>query len=154
MLTYERIIKESKTFAEDHQQINSFGNGDLWELIEQDQLQDQVYPMLWLQDGGSSVEGKVLTFTFNVLAVDQVLNGEVNEKFVKSSMHQILLDYLAYFDRNRLYDIEGNKILFKLRRTSSLTSFTERFGDSLTGWNMSVTFTTPFVYNSCNIPLN
>ena len=92
MLTYQRIIKESEKFANLHNQINSFGNGDLWEVIERNKLQDFVYPLLWLQDGASSVQDKLLTFNFNVLAVDQVLNGEVNENFVKSSMHQILLD--------------------------------------------------------------
>ena len=152
MLTYQRIIKESENFANLHNQINSFGNGDLWEVIERNKLQDFVYPLLWLQDGASSVQDKLLTFNFNVLAVDQVLNGEVNENFVKSSMHQILLDYLAYFDRTKLTDINGNSIKFKLTRTSTFQSFTERFDDILTGWNMSVTFTTPFIYDKCNIP--
>lgn len=152
MLTYQRIIKESENFANLHNQINSFGNGDLWEVIERNKLQDFVYPLLWLQDGTSTIQDKQLIFNFNVLAVDQVLNGEENENFVKSSMHQILLDYLAYFDQTFLNDIEGNRIKFKIQRTSTLTSFTERFNDTLTGWNMSVAFTTPFIYNKCNIP--
>lgn len=152
MLTYERIIKESSDFVSSHDQINSFGNGDLWEVIERNKFQDFVYPLLWLQDGTSSIQDKLITFNFNVLAIDQVLNGEVNENYVKSSMHQLLLDYLAYFDQTFLTDVDGNRIKFKITRTASLTSFTERFDDELTGWNMSVSFTTPFTYSKCVIP--
>jgi len=153
MLSYEKIILESQAFADSHEQINEFGNGDLWEVVEKDKLQDFVYPLLWLQDNGSQVNERSVTFSFNVLAMDQVRNGEVNENYVKSSMHQILLDYLAYWEQTTLTDIDGNRIKFDLQRSASFQSFTERFDDVLTGWTMSVTFTTPFKYNKCNIPL-
>jgi len=153
MLNYQKIILESENFATNHKQINSFGNGDLWEVVERDKLQAFNYPLLWMQDNGSSVQDKAITFNFNVLVLDQVLNGEQNENFVKSSMYQILLDYLAYFDRTVLYDVDGSRIKFDLVRSSSLTSFTERFNDELAGWVMTVSFRTPFDYNKCNIPL-
>jgi len=153
MLNYQKIILESNTFADNHLQINSFGNGNMWEVVERDKLQPFNYPLLWLEDSGSSVQDKAVTFNFNILVMDQVLNGEENEVFVKSSMHQILLDYLAYFDRTVLYDVDGDRIKFDIVRSSSLSSFTERFNDELAGWVMTVTFRTPFDYNKCNIPL-
>ena len=153
MLNYQKIILESEAFATSHLQINSFGNGDLWEVVERDKLQAFNYPLLWLQDNGSSVQDKAIFINFNVLVIDQVLNGEENENFVKSSTYQILLDYLAYFDRTKLYDVNGERIKFDIQRTSNLTSFTERFNDELTGWVMTVSFKTPFDYNKCNIPL-
>jgi len=153
MLNYQKIILESEAFATSHLQINSFGNGDLWEVVERDKLQAFNYPLLWLQDNGSSVQDKSIFINFNVLVIDQVLNGEENENFVKSSTMQMLLDYMAYFDRTVLYDVDGNRIKFNIQRTSNLTSFTERFNDELTGWVMTVSFKTPFDYNKCNIPL-
>lgn len=153
MLSYEKIILESQAFATSHEQINEFNNGDLWESVEKNQLQDWSYPLLFMQDNGSNVNGKMITFNFNVLAMDQVLNGEQNENYVKSSMHQILLDYLAYFDQTVLTDVNGDRIKFKIERTANFTSFTERFDDTLTGWTMSISFTTPFIYDKCNIPL-
>jgi len=152
-LSYEKIILESKTFADNHYQINSFGNGDLWEIVEKDKLQDFTYPLLWMQDGTSSINSKDLVFNFNLIVLDQVLNGEENENFVKSSMHQLLLDYLAYFDRSVLYDIDGTRIAYKIERTATAQSFTEKYDDILTGWNMSISFSTPFSYNKCNIPI-
>lgn len=154
MLSYEKIILLSQAFAESHEQINEFGNGDLWEVVEKDKFQDYTFPLLWMQDNGSQVQGKQVTFSFNILVMDQVLNGEVNENFVKSSMHQILLDYLAYFDQTFFNDISSERIKFKIQQTANLTSFTERFNPILTGWTMSVTFTVPFTYNKCDIPLN
>lgn len=153
MLTYEKIIKESKDFAANHVQISSFDNGDLWEVIESNTLQDYSYPLLFMNDGQSTLNQGVLTFSFNILAVDQVLNGEVNENFVKSSMHQLCLDYLAYFKHTYMYDVEGTKLTFRIEPTASLVSFTERFNDTLTGWNMSVIFRIPFDASKCNIPL-
>ena len=111
-LNYEKIINESKDFADRHDQINSFGNGDLFEIVEEKNghsLQDYNYPLLWLQDGTSNINSNELTFSFNVIVLDQVLNGEENENYVKSSMHQLLLDYLAYFDKTTLCDVDGNK---------------------------------------------
>ena len=154
MLSYEKIILESQTFANSHQQINSFGNGDLWEVVQRDKLQAYNYPLLWMQDNGSTVQDKAVFFNFNIFGIDQVLNGEENENFVKSSMHQILLDYLAYFKQIVLTDIDGNRIKFDLQLTANLTSFTERFNDELTGWVMTVSFKTPFTYNKCNIPVS
>ena len=154
MLTYEKIIKESQDFAQNHNQISSFDNGDLWEVIEHNKLQDYSYPLLFMNDGQSTVGQGVVTFTFNILSIDQVLNGEVNENFVKSSMHQILLDYLAYFKHTYLYDIEGSKLTFKIESAATMQSFTERFNDVLTGWNMSVVFRIPFDASKCNIPLH
>ena len=107
-----------------------------------------------MNDGQSTVGQGVVTFTFNILSIDQVLNGEVNENFVKSSMHQILLDYLAYFKHTYLYDIEGSKLTFKIESAATMQSFTERFNDVLTGWNMSVVFRIPFDASKCNIPLH
>lgn len=152
MLTYERIIKESQAFAEAHAQINSFGNGDLWELTERNNLQDFNYPRLFMVDGGVSINEKLLTYSFNVLALDQVLNGETNENFVKSSMLQLVLDWMAWFEQTKFTDSEGNKIIVNLTRSATADSFTERFDDILTGWNISVSITTPFLYNKCNIP--
>jgi hypothetical protein len=154
MLTYEKIIKESRDFATNHNQISSFDNGDLWEVVQHNKLQDYSYPLIFMNDGVSNVAQGVVTFAFNILAVDQVINGEVNENFVKSSMHQILLDYLAYFKHTYLYDIEGSKLTFKIESTAQMNSFTERFTDTLTGWNMSVTFRIPFDASKCNIPLH
>jgi len=151
-ISYRKIVLESEAFADAHYQINSFGNGDLWEVVEHNKLQDFNYPLLWLQDGNSSTNETELTYTFNVIALDQVLNGEENENFVKSSMYQILLDYLAYFDNAVLYDIDGERIAFKISKNTNSTSFTERYDDILTGWNMSVTFRTPLRFNACNIP--
>lgn len=153
MLNYQKIIKESNTFADNHIQINSFGNGDLWELVERNKLQDFVYPLLWLQDGNVNIVGKEINFNFQVLAVDQVLNGEENENFVKSSMIEILLDYMAYFVQTKLYDSEGNRILFDVVKSGNIDTFTERFDDTLTGGAMSISFKTPYKYDKCKIPL-
>ena len=45
ILTYNQIIKEFKDFANAHKQIQNFGNGDLFEITERNQLLDYNYPL-------------------------------------------------------------------------------------------------------------
>ncbi len=153
MLNYEKIILESQTFADNHIQINSFGNGDLWEIIERDKLKDFTYPMLWIQDSKFGTSNGVAYFSFQVLALDQVLNGEVNENFVKSSMLELLFDYVSYFKQCRFYDAAGNKLPFKISIENSGQTFTEKYNDILTGGNISVRFDVPLTFNKCKIPM-
>ena len=152
MLNYEKIILESQTFAGNHLQINSFGNGDLWEIIESDKLQDFTYPMLWVQDSNFGTSNGVAFFSFSILALDQVINGEVNENFVKSSMIEILFDYVSYFKQSIFYDVAGNKLPFKISVENSGQTFTENYNDILTGGNISVRFDVPLRFNKCKIP--
>ncbi len=50
ILTYNQIIKEFNDFADAHKQVQNFGNGDLWEITESNQLLDYNYPLLWVVD--------------------------------------------------------------------------------------------------------
>lgn len=142
-------------FAKKHLQINSFGNGDLWEVIEKSNtsksFDDFTYPLLWAQDGSVGFGDNINTFSFQMLAMDQTLNGEVNENFVKSSMVEILNDFVSYFRKTKFTDVEGNRLSFKFSATSA-DSYTERFNDILTGYNLQVTFTIPNAPNACKIP--
>jgi len=152
MLNYEKIILEIKEFANNHVQINSVGNGDLWEVIERDKLQDFTYPLLWAQDSNFGTSQGKAFFSFQILALDQTLNGEVNENFVKSSMLEILFDFVSYFKQLKIYDINGERIYFTVTVENSGQTFTERFNDILTGGNLSIRFDTPLRFNKCKIP--
>lgn len=153
MITYERIILELQKFAKTHKQINEFGNGDLWELAQNNKLADFTFPLLWVQDNGFNVSDNNGTFSFNILAIDQVLNGEVNENFVKSNMLQILIDLMAYFRRVSFTDAGGNPLFFKASKSANFNSFTERFEPSLTGWSGTFNFNIFINYDKCTIPL-
>jgi hypothetical protein len=114
------MIKEFQDFATAHKQINEFGNGDLWEIVQHDSLlKDFNYPLLFVQDSPASIGDGFITNGFN-----------------------------AYFEK--LYT--DNWKFVSIEKSGSISSFTERFDDTLTGWTMSMQLKQPLEYNECQIP--
>ena len=153
ILTYNQILKEFKTFATNHKQIENFGNGDLWEIVEHNQLTDFNYPLFWVADQPANLGDGTFTWNFNVMAMDLVNKDESNENDVKSDMCQVLLDCVSYFEQKTASSNNVDWLKVNLVRSGTLTSFTERFEDELTGWGMNIGFRLPFSYNNCDLPI-
>ena len=153
ILTYNQIIKELSTFAADHYQIQNFGNGDLFEAVEHNQMLDWNYPLLWVVDQPASIGDKIFTWNFNIVAMSLVEKDLANENEVKSDMAQVLLDLVAYFEQKTSTTNNADWMKVRLERSGTMTSFTERFEDELTGWGMTVGFTIPYKYDACNLPI-
>ena len=148
-ITYNQIIQEFQDFATAHRQINEFKSGDLWELTQKESLAELNYPMLFVQDSPASIGDGFITNSFNILVMDKANEGTV-ETEVKSDTLLILLDTIAYFEK--LYS--DNWKFVKIEKSGSISSFTERFDDTLTGWTMSMQLKQPLEYNECQIPQN
>lgn len=153
ILTYNQILKEFQTFATNHKQIQNFGNGDLWEIVEHNQLVDFNYPLFWVADQPANLGDGTFTWNFNVMAMDLVNKDESNENDVKSDMCQVLLDCVSYFEQKTATSNNVDWLKVNLVRSGTLTSFTERFSDELTGWGMNIGFRLPFSYNNCDLPI-
>jgi len=148
-ITYNQMIKEFQDFATAHKQINEFKSGDLWEIVQKETLAELNYPMLFLQDSPATIGEGFITNGFNILVMDKANEGTV-ETEVKSDTLLILLDTIAYFEK--LYT--DNWSFVKIEKTGSISSFTERFDDTLTGWTMSMQLKQPLEYDECQIPQN
>ena len=148
-ITYNQIIKQFEDFATAHRQINQFKTGDLWEIVQKETLAELNYPMLFVQDSPASIGEGFITNGFNILVMDKANEGTV-ETEVKSDTLLILLDTIAYFEK--LYT--DNWKFVKIEKSGSISSFTERFDDTLTGWTMSMQLKQPLEYNKCQIPQN
>ena len=146
-ITYNQIIKQFEVFATAHRQINQFKTGDLWEIVQKETLAELNYPMLFLQDSPASIGEGFITNSFNILVMDKANEGTV-ETEVKSDTLLILLDTIAYFEK--LYT--DNWKFVKIEKSGSISSFTERFDDTLTGWTMSMQLKQPLQYDECQIP--
>ncbi len=148
-ITYNQIIKQFQDFATAHKQINEFKSGDLWEIVQKETLAELNYPMLFIQDSPANIGEGFITNGFNILVMDKANEGTV-ETEVKSDTLLILLDTIAYFEK--LYT--DNWKFVKIEKSGSISSFTERFDDTLTGWTMSMQLKQPLEYNECQIPQN
>ena len=84
IITYNQIIKEFNDFADAHKQIQTFGNGDLWEIAERNQLLDFNYPLLWVADQPATMGDGTFTWNFQILTMDLVNKNEDNENDVRA----------------------------------------------------------------------
>ena len=147
-LTYNQIIKTLNDFATSHYQINEFGNGDLWEVIQHDQQKDFNYPLLWVQDQPNTTTQGEIEMVFRCFFINLVQKDESNENEVKSDMQQCCLDLLAFWKKQTDYRTVSIDV------NTSLTSFTERFNDELTGWWIDIKISQQFNYDKCSIPMD
>jgi len=152
-LTYNQIIRTFREFATAHLEIQNFGNGDIWEIVEHNQLLDWNFPLLWVADQPASIGDGTFTWNFNVLTMSLVDKDETNENDVKSDMAQVLLDLLAYLEQKTAETGNVTWMKVQLVKSGTMTSFTERFEDSLTGWGMTIGLKIPLKYDNCNLPM-
>jgi len=150
MVTYNQIISILSEIASNHSQIENFGNGDLWEVVQHNQNSDFQYPMLWVEDAPMSFNEKEFQYTFNVYVFDRSNRDRVQDKEhendVKSDMLQIGLGVLAMLHN------EYDETFIDVVKSHSFESFTERLDDTLTGWRFTVSLSSPFDYDACSEP--
>jgi len=151
MRTLNKDIKLIQTLKEAHGQLASgtFYFGDPWEFCASQNIQ---YPFLGLRFINSTVEGKIHTRNFNIFLCDRVKKGELNETEVISDLELVMLDL-----HNQLrLNLEGNDPTTTPPATvtpnPSITPFTERFEDEVSGVEMNIGIIQFNDRQTCNIP--
>lgn len=143
-MTLNQILRELELIANNHFQINSFGQGDVWEIATSG---DIIYPLMWTTIDGVdiSTRDKTEIYRFSLFFMDVVKNGEINEQEVLSDQLSIAKDVLAQL-KHPSYEWTFQE------NVSSLEDFTERFLDSVSGWKMGVSLKLPFLSSRCVSP--
>jgi hypothetical protein len=83
---------------------------------------------------------------FNVLVCDLVDTGERNELDVLSDTRQILRDLVAWYRQQ-------HSAAYIVEFQGSITPFTERFAERVSGHALTIRLRQPYDYDSCEIPL-
>ena len=159
MQTLNQHITLLRNYSESHLQINSFGVGDSWELIESftntngvigedgTVVTNRIYPVMWVEVSGSNLSGSQLTDSYNIYFADLVNKDERNEIEVLSDMKLLCLDLASYLKQSD--ELNG---LLNINFEFSMEDFTERFNDEVAGWVMTLQFIQPFNYSLCAVP--
>lgn len=149
MTSLNQIIKLFQDIATNHNQIQSFGFGDLWEYsANHDGLtKNKKTPTFWAVLEDSNITDNELTLNFSLLFFDLVKKDEFNETEVLSDTLRIATDVWAVLDSDNFYDN------FTLTKTANLQDFTERFDDEVAGWKMSISLRIQGAMDSCSAPI-
>lgn len=142
MVTFNQINKAFNDIAVAHRQINTYGIGDIWEIATSGTIR---YPMMWAVPQDGRIEKNIYVSSWQLLFIDLVGNGEVNENDVISDMEQIAFDVVALLqDPDYDFDFKGEGIVVQ--------RFTERFDDMVSGVSIKIEIRVPFASDRCAVP--
>ncbi len=133
-ITLNQIVKLFEDIATNHDQIQSFGFGDLWEYSANNDglTKNKKTPTLWAVLEDSTFDSNELVLNFTLLVFDLVKKDEFNETEVLSDTLQIAGDVYSILQSPDYYDH------FTIISSSQLQDFTERFDDEVSGWSMKI----------------
>lgn len=139
-ITLRQLIEVFKQFADDHPQINSFGQGDVWEITA-NKLQ---HPTLWVDIQASTINRNTVSYAFQVYCMDLVNKNESNELDVQNDIFMILRDLIIILKRDYELIPENSSI--------QITPFTENFDDEVSGWFINLNLEAEVTYGECDVP--
>ena len=142
-VTYYQIIEDLRGLSNAHEQINSFGFGDLTQMtMDIETKQSPIYTKLYIIPNDVSLNQNELTYNFQIIVADRLKDDYSNQRDVMNDTLEIMKDVFTFLYLSE-YESEWD---------ATVEPFLERFEDVLAGWTMSLVITQPFDYNRCNVP--
>jgi len=148
-LTVNQIKNIYNDFQLRHPQLNSFYFGNIDEIDKQ----TYKYPLLAAipQDviiSESPNQTRSITHKYILLFADLVTVESDNMVDTLSDTLMIAQDFISELDQ---YDFYRNNYIYN-NNSLSLSPFTDRFDDLVTGWALTIDIVAPFINNPCTSP--
>jgi hypothetical protein len=142
-VNYALILDDLKEIARAHEQINSYGFGDIAQLtMDIETEQEPVYTKMYVIPGTAILAQNELVYNFQIVVSDIVNVDISNQRDVMSDTLEICNDIFTI-----LYLSE-----YELNWNATCDPFLERFETVLGGWTLNIQVTQPFDYNRCVLP--
>tara|TARA_R110000823_G_scaffold20688_3_gene63099 strand:+ start:2864 stop:3397 length:534 start_codon:yes stop_codon:yes gene_type:complete len=148
--TYNNIIDSLSCVSLAHMKVHSVSTGDIDNIDTSGIVK---YPLVHIVPTAVVSGINTLTYDFNILAMDLVQTDESNEQDVLSDTLGIITDIIAQYKHGANLGIyPDNKGVYAQIDDSdfSLEPFTERFDNTVSGWNCNFSITMPHNYQTCN----
>ena len=154
MVNYKQIILDLSGIAYYHNQIKSFGYGDLNQLtMDNDTKQQPYFVRMYVVPGPVTLNQNRLDYNFQIIIMDQINEDLSNQRDVMSDTLEICKDLFTILYQSYTSQWGGFSIDYEPLWGPSVTPFLERFETVLGGWTMNLTIEQPFDYNRCVIPI-
>lgn len=138
---YTDIVKDIKTFFDNHIAVNQFLN-----ISEADfNANKNVFPAVILVPQPSTFYRNQLNLSFNLVVCDILTESRDNTKDVYSDTLDIIRDFLAEFTDNPELD-------WGIAENETVTPFEEKYDDILAGWVLNFNILVPISLNQCEVP--
>jgi hypothetical protein len=142
--SYLQIIEDWKEFADLHEQVNSFGFGDIHQLTNDVLTEvEPLYPRMYFVPERTRLNTNHLHITWRLIICDKVEDDLSNQQDVLSDTLEIMKDFYAKAYLSD-YDVEWN---------ANLEPWLEETESVLAGWTLTLSIQQKFDYNRCVLPI-
>jgi len=153
-INYKQILTYFSSIAYHHNQIKSFGWGDI-KQITNDILtkKEPQYTRMYVVPEAVEFNENHIHYNFSIVIMDKVEDDLSNLSDVMSDTLDICMDVWTVFWQSYTYDTGDFSKIIVGDWDPDVQPFTERFETILGGWTMNIKMSAPFDYNSCNLPI-
>jgi len=142
-VNYKQILKDLNLLSIAHEQINSFGFGDIEQLTNDIETKvEPLYTRMYVLPGDVNLEQNQLKYNFQIIVSDRLEDDYSNQEELMSDTLDICNDIFTVLYLSD-YETEWG---------ATCEPFLEEYETVLGGWTMNMTITQPFDYNRCVLP--
>jgi hypothetical protein len=149
-ITYRQIVNTFNNIATNHLQIQSFNSGSLNDL-DIEKLDADTFPLLYITPQPATVDMQTLTYSFDVVVADQIQEDMVDIDDTYSETLLIIKDVISNF-RQAIQTESWADQRTDIVMPITLTPFTSRFANLLTGWAGTFNIVVNNENNLCIVP--
>lgn len=143
LVNYKQILEDFDDIAIAHEQIHSFGYGDIEQLTNDIVTKKEpLYTRLYLVPGDTILSENQLIYNFQVIVADKLNADYSNQRDVMSDTLEIIKDVWTVLYLSEYESEWGSQVI----------PFLENYETILAGWTMNLQITQPFDYNRCDLP--
>jgi hypothetical protein len=142
MITRRQLKELFKNIAENHKQINSFGWGDVPEILSR---QDHIYPLMMVTPSDVVNEQGQLRHNYIISVADRLKKDISNQVDVDNDTQQIMADLIAI-----LYNINYQNLSVEL--PLNITPFKNVDPQDVLGWYGTFSIIVDENYDYCAVP--
>lgn len=141
-MTLNQLIQTITEVSQAHLQVKTVFYGDAGEFLSKGS--DNVYPAIFFDLNGGSINNLTSTLDFTFFFADRVLPDQENEQEVQSDQLSVCYDIVAQFHQN---DFE-----FTPQESVTVNFFIEDTPDYLAGVSATISFDLPYLKDRCQVP--
>lgn len=154
-INYKQILTYFSSIAYHHEQIRSFGFGDLTQCTNDIQTKKEPqYTRMYIVPDTVELNQNHIHYNYNVIIMDIIEDDLSNLEEVMSDTLAIVQDIWTVFWQSYNANNGNFSNIIVGDWSPNVQPFQERFETTLGGWTLQIRMSAPFDYNSCDLPID
>jgi hypothetical protein len=153
MVNLKQIIQDLSGIAYYHNQIKSFGFGDISQItMDVDTKSEPNYIRMYVIPGNVILNQNRLDYNFSIIIMDRINDDYSNQRDVMNDTLEICKDIFTILYQSYTSEYGGFTLDYEPIWGPNVTPFLEEYETKLGGYTMNLTIEQAFDYNRCDIP--